>query len=83
MASYAPFHITVTNVSGALFDGDALMVVVPGVDGVLTILAHHEPLISLLKKGLVHITTPEGKVTEYEIETGVLEVNKNRATVLV
>ena len=83
MASYAPFHITVTNVSGALFDGDAVMLVVPGVDGVLTVLAHHEPLVSLLKKGLVRVTTSEGRVTEYEIEAGVLEVNKNRATVLV
>jgi F-type H+-transporting ATPase subunit epsilon len=83
MAEHTPFHVTIANVAGALFEGNATSVSVPSVDGVTVVLAHHEPLIALLKKGTVSVTDNEGKKSEYAIEAGVLEVSHNKAIVLV
>jgi F-type H+-transporting ATPase subunit epsilon len=83
MASYAPFHITVTNVAGALFDGEATLMTVPSVEGVATILAHHEPLIALLTKGTIVVSDVQGSEQRFTIESGVLEVSNNQATVIV
>jgi F-type H+-transporting ATPase subunit epsilon len=83
MASYAPFHVTITTVAGALFDGQATLMTVPSVEGVATILAHHEPLIALLKKGTITVSDTEGNGKEFSIESGVLEVSNNQATVIV
>lgn len=83
MAQYAPFHVTITNVAGALFDGAATLLTVPSVLGETTVLAHHEPLIALLTKGAVKVIDSEGGVTEYAITGGILEVSANKAIVLV
>jgi F-type H+-transporting ATPase subunit epsilon len=81
--AYAPFHLTITNVAGPLFDGEATLVSVPSTLGKATILAHHEPLIALLEKGVIECIDREGKTETFEIERGVLEVSNNRAIILV
>ncbi len=81
--SYSPFTVTITNVGGALFDGSATLLTVPTVMGDATILAHHEPIIALLKKGSITVLTHDGKKETFEIAQGLLEVSNNHATVLV
>ncbi len=83
MAEYTPFHVTVATVSGALFEGEARSVSVPSVDGITVVLAHHEPLIALLKEGTVRVTDQNGTESQYAIGGGVLEVSHNKAIVLV
>ncbi len=83
MATYSPFHVSVTSISGALFDGAAQYIIVPSVEGAATILAHHEPFIALLKKGTITILDGAGKSVELGIESGVLEVSNNRAIVIL
>ena len=53
-----------------LFDGNAEMVVVPGVDGLIGILDNHAPLVSALKKGKVKVKTSDKEET-FDIEGGV------------
>jgi F-type H+-transporting ATPase subunit epsilon len=76
------FTLNVAKVSEQLFHGDAVSVTLPGSEGQMTILAHHAPLISLLKEGTVTIQTTEGS-QEINISKGVLEVSNNQVTVLV
>lgn len=83
MASYPPFHVTITNVAGSLYDGAATILTVPSALGQTTILAHHEPLIALLKQGTLVLLDTEGRQQEYVVEGGVLEVSQNKATVLI
>ncbi len=83
MANYAPFRVTIANVSGSLFDGQASFVTVPSTEGMTTVLAHHEPHIALLEKGKVTLEPIEGEQKTFEIEKGVLEVHHNHAIVLV
>lgn len=82
MAQAKTFRVTVAKVEGPLFDGDAVSVTVPGVEGEMTVLPHHEALISPLKKGVITVKTAEGEKF-FEIEQGTLEVSDNQATVLM
>lgn len=81
MAKY--FHLSVARVAETLYEGEALSMTAPGEDGVLTVLAHHEALVTPLKHGLLRFETGSGEVTELTIERGILEVSDNQATVLL
>ncbi len=83
MSTYPLFQVTIAKVGGTLFSGDAVRVSVPSVEGIATILAHHEPLIALLKEGVVLVEDSDGVVNEFTIEKGLLEVSGNKAFVLI
>ncbi len=77
------FHLTITSVTGAQFDGDAESVTVPGTAGEMTILSNHEPLVTTLKPGRITVRIP-GENKTFEIESGVLECSGGgRVTVLL
>lgn len=78
------FHLTVAKVGENLFDGDAISVTLPGVDGVFQILALHEPFVSELKQGLLRIVAADEKQYEFEIsKVGIAEVSHTQATILL
>ncbi|HWH07498.1 MAG TPA: hypothetical protein VNU47_03175 [Candidatus Paceibacterota bacterium] len=78
------FHLTVARVGENIFDGQALSVVLPGAEGIFTVLAGHEAFVSPLKEGIIKIQAEDGTVTEVTLETpGVAEVSNNQATVLL
>lgn len=79
----ATVHVTVTSVAEKLFDDQAQSVTVPGVEGMLEILAHHEPFVSTLKAGTVTVHTQSGETQTFSITGGVVEVSNNHATVLL
>lgn len=80
--AYTPFTLQVTTVSESLFDGEAHELHCRGVDGQLTILAHHEPLITRLEAGDVKVVAASGEEHVYAIHSGVVEVADNKAVVL-
>lgn len=66
-----------------LFNGEAVLVQLPGIDGSFEILNNHAPLISALKEGKIKIKkSKEGKEEFYDINGGVIEVLNNRVLVL-
>lgn len=76
------FKLTISKVNEQLFSGDALSVNVPGTEGEMTILANHEPLITILKNGVITVQTNiESK--SFTIEKGLLETSNGQVTVLV
>lgn len=77
------FKVTISEVSGALYDDEAVSLAVPGVDGDMTVLAGHEALISPLKVGTATVETATGEKKKFPITGGVLEVSNNQATVLL
>jgi F-type H+-transporting ATPase subunit epsilon len=81
MAKY--FHLSVAKVAETLYEGEALSLTAPGEEGVLTILANHEALVTPLKHGLLRFETGSGEVTEITIDRGILEISDNQATVLL
>lgn len=82
MATLPTFTLTISRVDEQLFNGPSHSVTIPGAKGELTILAHHEPIIFLLKKGIITVRTEEGE-QKFPIERGMCEVSNNQVTVLV
>lgn len=65
----------------SLYDGQADLITVPGTSGSIGILNHHAPLVSSLKKGEIKIVLNQ-KEEFFKIEGGVVEVSKNKVTIL-
>lgn len=83
MASGNTLHLVISSVSENLYDGPALSATLPGSAGEMTILPHHEPLISTLKAGKITVRIPNKDEQTFDIITGVLEISGERAVVLV
>lgn len=84
MATQSLIHLTISNVSEQLFDGEVVSVTVPGESGVMTLLAHHEAFITLLKAGTVIVTPANGgERREFRVKSGALETSNNQITILV
>jgi F-type H+-transporting ATPase subunit epsilon len=82
------FHLIVASVGETKFDGAALSATLPGQSGELTILAHHEPLVTTLKSGTITVRLPTqaGETTgeqKFDVGSGVVEVSNNRAVILL
>ena len=78
------FRLTVARVGENLFDGEAASVTLPGSEGVFTVLANHEALVSELKAGDVVIRDEKGNTQVIEVsDRGVAEISHNQTTVLL
>lgn len=65
------------------FKGETVSVTLPGEMGSFTVLKNHASLISVLTKGVVSYTTPDGKVQSIDIAGGIADVNSNVISVCV
>ena len=77
------FHLSVARVAETLFEGEALSLTAPGEEGVLTVLAGHEALVTPLKAGTIRVVSAAGETTEIEVPRGILDVSDHQATVLL
>ena len=75
--------LTIAQVDKTLWSGDAESVTVPGKAGVMTVLAHHMPLISTLKAGDITVRKKDGAEEKITIASGFIEVGKVETTILV
>ena len=64
-----------------IYEGEAELVQLPGIDGSFEILNNHAPLISALKEGKVKIKK-NGKEEFFDINGGVIEVLNNKVLIL-
>ena len=76
-------QLSVAKVDEALYTGGVQSVTVPAVDGELTLMADHEPLITPLQSGTITVLTENGDTQTFLIDEGTLEVSNNTATILV
>jgi F-type H+-transporting ATPase subunit epsilon len=79
------FSVSLVTPDGAAFEGEAVMLIVPGADGEIGVLARHAPLIASLKAGStrVHLGEGEDRVREYATGPGFFKVEQDRAIALV
>ncbi|GAB5539727.1 MAG: hypothetical protein Salg2KO_18300 [Salibacteraceae bacterium] len=64
-----------------IFEGNADSLRLPGKDGSFGILNNHAPIIASLQEGVVTVKH-EGNTQEFDINGGVVEVQKNKVIVL-
>ena len=78
----ASFHFELVSPERLLVSGDVEQVLVPGAEGDMTVLAHHAPLLTTLRPGLLDIGYPSGEHRRYFIRGGFAEVGPSGLTVL-
>lgn len=77
------FKFTVLQVDKSVYEGEILQVTCPSEGGEITILSHHTPLVTPLKKGELRIVDKDGNITQLAVSSGILEVGSNEAVVLL
>ena len=79
------FSVSLVTPDGAAFEGEAVMLIVPGADGEIGVLARHASLIATLKAGStrVHLGDGDDRVREYATGPGFFKVEEDRAIALV
>ncbi len=78
-----PFDVSLVTPDGAAFEGEAVMMIVPGAAGEIGVLARHAPLVATLKAGSTRIHLQGGEVQEYATGPGFFKVEQDRAIALV
>ena len=76
------FILRIVTVGQELFNGDAIELHAKGTAGQLTILAHHEPLMTRIERCTLAVVAADGTTQEFPIISGVLEVANNEAVLL-
>jgi F-type H+-transporting ATPase subunit epsilon len=76
------FELSVVTPDGAVFEGEATMIVVPGAAGEIGVLPRHAPLVAMLKAGETRIRS-EGQWTALATGPGFFKVQRDRVIVLV
>ncbi len=65
-----------------VFEGQVRSVVLHAIDGDLTVLPGHEPMMTMLHPGLIFATDAEGKGRRAFISGGFVEISASKVTIL-
>jgi F-type H+-transporting ATPase subunit epsilon len=77
------FDVSLVTPEGSAFEAEARMLIVPGADGEIGVLARHAPLVAMLKAGSTRIYLSETEVLEFATGPGFFKVEQDRAIALV
>ena len=65
-----------------VYKGLAMVVTVPGVEGLFQVLNMHAPMVSMFEPGIITVQDEKGNKINFSTRGGVAEVLKNKVTVL-
>jgi F-type H+-transporting ATPase subunit epsilon len=79
------FDVSLVTPEGAVYEGPAEMIVVPGAAGEIGVLARHAPLVATLKAGStrVYLDRSTMEIIEFATGPGFFKVETDRAIALV
>lgn len=76
------FNLTVASPLGNLFDGEAIMLTVRGIEGELAVMAGHASFMTTVKPCDCKIVFPDETERSAHVDGGILTVADNKATLL-
>jgi F-type H+-transporting ATPase subunit epsilon len=76
------FELSLVTPEGAAFEGEVEMLIVPGADGEIGVLARHAPLVAMLRAGETRIKSG-GDWAWFATGPGFFKVQQDRAIALV
>ena len=81
----ATFDVSLVTPDGPVFEGEVEMLIVPGADGEIGVLARHAPLVAMLKAGSTRVYRDRNSqdVLEFATGPGFFKVEQDRALALV
>ena len=77
------FSVSVVTPDGPAYEGDAVMLVVPGQAGEIGVLARHAPLVATLKAGSTRVHLGGTDILTFATGPGFFKVETDRALALV
>ena len=77
------FSVSVVTPDGPAYEGDAVMLVVPGQAGEIGVLARHAPLVATLKAGSTRVHLNATDILTFATGPGFFKVETDRALALV
>ncbi|NLE66037.1 MAG: hypothetical protein GX608_01285 [Lentisphaerae bacterium] len=77
-----PFAFEILTPARRVFEGAVEMLVAPADDGLIGVLAHHEPMLVRLKAGPLRVAQG-GKTVEFRAGPGLLDITEKGACALV
>jgi F-type H+-transporting ATPase subunit epsilon len=81
--AHPKFDVALVTPEGAVFDGEAEMLIVPGAAGEIGVLARHAPLVATLKAGSTRVHLGQNEILEFATGPGFFKVELDRALALV
>jgi F-type H+-transporting ATPase subunit epsilon len=80
----ATLEVSLVTPDGSAFEGEAEMLIVPGADGEIGVLARHAPLVAMLRAGSTRVHIRRGQdVREFATGPGFFKIEQDRALALV
>jgi F-type H+-transporting ATPase subunit epsilon len=77
------FDVQLVTPEGAVFSGEAEMLIVPGAAGEIGVLARHAPLVATLKAGSTRVHLGNNEILEFATGPGFFKVETDVALALV
>jgi F-type H+-transporting ATPase subunit epsilon len=77
-----PFSFELVSPESHIMSGQVLQVVVPGTEGLFTVLANHAPFLSTIRPGILDVTTSDNAHRRIFVRGGFADANPSGLTVL-
>ncbi len=77
------FELKVFGIYKTFYDGEALQIQLPTIDGLRGILAHHEPAVVGIVPGTIRIQKPDGSWLTAVTDSGFARVKDSKVRVMV
>jgi F-type H+-transporting ATPase subunit epsilon len=77
------FDVAVVTPDGPVFQGEAVLLIVPGAAGEIGVLARHAPLVATLKSGSMRVHLGDNEILEFATGPGFFKVETDVALALV
>jgi F-type H+-transporting ATPase subunit epsilon len=81
--THPKFDVSLVTPDGAVFQGEAEMLIVPGAAGEIGVLARHAPLVATLKSGSTRVHLGANEILEFATGPGFFKVETDVALALV
>jgi len=76
------FNFELVSPERLLLSATVTEVVIPGMDGEMTVMAHHAPTMTTIKPGVVTVVTAEGRSDRYVVFGGFADILPDGCTLL-
>lgn len=77
------FSLKITACNRVFYDGECEIVIFPGYDGEMAVMANHEQMTASVETGEIRFRTPDGTWLEAINSMGLITVDHNKVDILV
>jgi F-type H+-transporting ATPase subunit epsilon len=78
----AAFHFELVSPERLIFSGEVEQVVVPGSEGVFTVLENHAPMMSTIRPGVIEVMESKDRTNKLFVRGGFADVSGKGLTIL-